>query len=426
MTSAVVSPPSVSSPAPSAAPSAAPAPAPVAKSAPVAPKAASQPPAAPSKPPVVAKDPRLPRTKRDPNAPDAMRDAVNRAAAMPDPNAEKEPTAPASTVPVEKPAVNPQDKARAALSTTGSTPEPKAPIPQPEAQRQPAQDPMAELESLRRSNSDYGRKFKSLENELSDHRKFREEQTKAAEQAKLQPYEARHPAYQQNMARIAKVESFEAAFSSLPPEQQTAQIRNGMAHRMGVNNDDLQMSTNWKAHKEQVTQQMAADPDGFVSQRAEQIAQQTVERVLNQRMQEQQIRTQVHQHLSDPIVKNFAQEHPEDFRAALQHFDNNTEAVANQVHMLHNLRKAEAERDALAKQLEEANAQRGMVTEQQRLLKGKVTLTREPAGSQPVGDPLLAARAWAKANNIPATITNAKFFAKLRELQAQNGKPQNA
>jgi hypothetical protein len=347
-----------------------------------------------------------------------MQQALRKAAAATPSDDSDTPAAPASTAPA-KPEVNPQDKARAALSTTPTaTPEAK---PAAEAPKAPTHDPMAELEALRRSNSDQGRRYKAMEAEMSELRKFREEQTKQAEQAKLKPYQAQHPMHQQSMQRIALAEAFEAATEGMDQQQrvQTAQ-------RMGITNDDLKLKNEWKSHKEQVSQQMAADPDGFISQRAEQIAEQKFNDLFQRKIQEHQIRSQVHEHLNDPVVSQFRQQNPEDFKQALQAFDGNTEALANQVHMLHNLQKVQAEKEALAKRIEELEAQSGMVTEQRRLLKGNATITREPAGAQPVADPLSAARAWAKANNVTASITNHKFFAKLQELKAQNGKPQNA
>jgi hypothetical protein len=347
-----------------------------------------------------------------------MQQALRKAAAATPPSDDT--PAPAATAPT-KVDVNQQDKARAALSTTPTTATPEA-KPQPEAARPaPQHDPMQELEALRRSNSEQGRRYKAMETEMAQLRQFREEQTKAAEQAKLKPYQAQHPQHQQSMQRIALAEAFEAATEGMDQQQRVA-----TAQRMGITNDDLKLKNEWKSHREQVSQQMATDPDAFISQRAEQIAEQKFNDLFQRKIQEHQIRSQVHEHLNDPVVAQFRQQNPQDFKEALQAFDGNTEALANQVHMLNNLQKVQAEKDALAKRIEELEAQSGMVTEQQRLLKGRATITREPAGAQPISDPLAAARAWAKANNVPASITNHKFFAKLQELKAQNGKPQNA
>lgn len=346
-----------------------------------------------------------------------MQAALRKAAAATPPDEDSAAPAPA---PSATPAVTaPQDKARAALSTTPVTPEAK-PAAESQAQRQP-NDPMQELESLRRSNSEQGRRYKAMEAELAQHRQFREEQTKQAEQAKLKPYQAQHPQHTQSMQRIALAEAFEAA-----AEGMDQQMRVQTAQRMGITNDDLKLKNEWKSHRDQVSQQMATDPDAFISNRAEQIAEQKFEALFSRKIQEHQIRGQVHQHLNDPVVAQFRQQNPDAFREFLTATDGNTEVVANQVHMYHNLQKAEAEKAVMAKRIEELESQSGMVTEQQRLLKSRTTITREPAGAQPIADPMAATRAWANANGIPARITNPKFFAKLNELKGQNGKPQNA
>lgn len=416
MTTAVASPTSTPAPSPSPTPSAAPAPASAPKAASPVPKAASQPPAAPSNPNNAANKTPAQRTRRDP-ATDPMRAALQKAAAA----TPAEPTDDASPAPSPAPsatATSDADKARAALGTTPATPTEPKPTEQP---KPTAPDPMRELEALRRSNSEQGRRFKEMESELTKLREFREEQAKLAEQAKLKPYQAQHPDYNQSMQRVALAAAFEAATEGMDQAQRVA-----TAQRMGITNDDLKLKNEWKAHQQKVTQEFTADPTAYIAKEADRVAEQKFEALFTRKMQEHQIRSEVHRHLHDPIVKQFAQSNPDDFRQFLQQADGNTELVANQVHMLHNLRQAEAEKAELAKRIEELEARSGMVTEQQRLLKSRATLTREPAGAQPVSDPLGAARAWAKANNIPAVITNPKFFAKLQELKGQNGKPQNA
>ena len=427
MTTTLVSAPSAPAPVSSPTPAAASAPVSSAKTTPAAPKAASQPPVAPSTPQNVVKNPRQPKTGRDPNAPDPLRDAVAKhaAASKQSDSSTSDPATPVQSTPA-KPVANPQDKARAALSTTGTTPEAPKPATQPaQVQERAPQDPMAELESLRRSNSEYGRKFKALDTEMADYRKDRESRAKDAEQAKLRPFEVGHPDRDKSNAAIARAEAYEAALSSIPEEQLTPQLRNAMAHRMGVTNEDMSLKNEFKAHTKQHMERMASDPS-YMTSMIQKEASKVVAQVLERREQENQIRGQVREHLTDPVVQQFREAHPDDFRQALAAFDGNTEALANQVHMLNNLNKANAEKEVLTKRIAELEAKSGMVTEQQRLLRQKTTIVREPAGVQPVSDPLVATREWAKANNVPATITNHKFFAKLTELKALNGKQPSA
>ena len=66
-----------------------------------------------------------------------------------------------------------------------------------------------------------------------------------------------------------------------------------------------------------------------------------------------------------------------------------------------------------------------MATEQQRLLKARTTVAREPV-AKTVGDPLKAAKAWAVENGVTPSMSHPRFRAKLSELHAAKSNPGNA
>lgn len=317
---------------------------------------------------------------------------------------------------------SPQDAAKAALSTT------RAPAGQP-TQAQPSAPPdpqMAELMALRRTTSEQGRRFQQMHQEVQQLRQFREEQVKKAEAANVKPYMSTHPDHTATMARVQRADSFDAALSALPPEvQSNPQVRAAMAQKMGVTNEDLALRNEWKAHKETVSQQMAADPDAFIQKRAEQIAEQKFNELFERRTQEQRIQQEIHTHLQDPVAQKYLQEHPQEFRQAIQDMGGRTDYAVHMAQMHEANQRLLARVAELERNVQEKEGVAGMAEEQQRLLKSRATHTREVA-PQIVLDPLKAARKWAKENDVPPSMNHPKFAAKVSELYQQRGKPPSA
>ena len=321
-TSVVASPTSAPAKAPSA-PASAPAAAP--SSAPATPtQGAAKPTPAPSKPQNVVKN-SIGRVDRR-GANDPMKAALERAKAAPAPQFEttgdggNEPVAATPAQPT--PQVSPADRAKAALSTTGKPGE--QPPAQPTGEAAPtnpqsqAPDPARELESLRRSNSDFGRKLQNMNQELAEHRERKATADKEAEAAKLKPYMSGHPEHQASIGRMAKADAFDAALRSATAEQQSdPAYRSKLAREMKVTNADITLRDDWNAHREDHQSRMASDPDYFRKE-VDKHSEAAAERVWERKSQEQRIRQDVTRDLADPEVRSFAKANPADFQRVLE------------------------------------------------------------------------------------------------------------
>ena len=414
--------PATSSPAPASAPAAAPSQSsssPAAQGAPKQSAAPSQSNNAVESP--TEKAPRQGKRSRD-NDPlfQRAKELAQKARDNPDGAPEAAPATPAQASDGQ-PQPSAQDRAKAALSTNAGT----APTPTAPPQQSAPPDPQAELTTLRRSNSHLGRQMSQFQQELQTLRQEREQRATEAKTAALKPYHAKHPEYQANMARVARADGFDKAWKALPPEVQTSQLRAQMAHSMGVTNEDMALRSQQADHAEQVKQEMAADPDGYIERRAEEVAERKFQQLFERKTQEQQITQEIQRDLEDPLVQRYRQERPEEFQKAVNDLGGRTDYAAHMV-KLHSanteLIGVLQEKDRIIADLE---AKSGMSAEQQRLLKGRVTHTREPA-TQLVIDPLKAARDWAKANGVPPSMSHPKFRDKLDELMRIHKKPSNA
>ena len=429
-TTVVASPTSAPAKAPSApasAPAAAPSPAPATPT-----QGAAKPTPAPSKSQSVVKN-SIGRIDRR-GANDPMKAALERAKAAPAPQFETtgdgghEPVATTPAQPTQQ--VSPADRAKAALSTTGKPGEqtPAQPTgetapPNPQSQ---APDPNRELETLRRSNSDFGRKLQTMNQELTEHRERKATADKEAEAAKLKPYMSGHPEHQASMSKVMKADAFDAALSIASAEQQNdPAYRAQLARKLGVTNTDLQLRDEWKAHKEDVSARIAADPEGYMRKEAEKVAQATFNQMWERRAQEDQIRQGVSRDLADPEVRSFAKANPADFQRVLEATGHNTEWAAHHIKLFTAYNAQQARIEELESRMGDSDAKAGMATEQQRLLKARTTVAREPV-ARTVGDPLKAAKAWAVENGVTPSMSHPRFRAKLSELHAAKSNPGNA
>lgn len=428
-TNTIASPTSAPASAPSApasAPAAAPSPAPATPT-----QGAAKPTPAPSKPQNVVKNSIGRPDRRGAN--DPMKVALEKARAAPAPQqaptggdgeAAKEATAqPTATV-------SPADRAKAALSTTAKPTEPqaqKAPAAAEPAQPQSQPlDPAKELEVLRRSNSDFGRKLQTMNQELAEHREHRATAAKEAEALKLKPYMAGHPEHQATLSKVMKADAFDAALSIASTEQQNdPAYRAQLARKLGVSNADLQLRDEWKSHKENVSAQFAADPEGTIRKEAERVAQSTFNQMWERRVQEDKVRQDVNRDLADPEVRNFAKANPADFQRVLEATGHNTEWAAHHIKLFAAYNTQAARIEELESRIGDSDAKAGMATEQQRLLKARTTVAREPV-AKTVGDPLKAAKAWAIENGITPSMSHPQFRAKLSEYHAAKSNPGNA
>lgn len=284
---------------------------------------------------------------------------------------------------------------------------------------QPAIDYKAQYEQLHRSNSELGRRiaerdkaYADVQRQVADFNKRDQENRKQAEVAKLKPYMARHPDYQNTQMRVQKADAFLAAMEAAPPElQNNPQYKASLAARLGVKNEDLALRDEANAHKAQVTQQMASDPEAFIAQRAEQIAEQKFQEMFSRKQQEFQIEQEIHQDFNDPIVRQFASEHNDEVRQAIED-GVPPKYAAHQIKLFHALTSAESKIAELEARLEGQSQEVGMAKEQQRLLKSRATITREPA-SKAVSDPHKSWQSWCQENK----VTNILSPGAQRKLQ---------
>lgn len=264
-----------------------------------------------------------------------------------------------------------------------------------------------------------------FQQELQTLRQEREQRAAEAKTVNLKPYHAKHPDYQQTLNRVNRADAFDNAWKSLPEEAKTPQLRAQMAHSMGVSNEDMTIRNEQRAHKEQVAMEMASDPDGYIERRAEEVAERKFQQLFDRKTQEHQLTQEIQRDLADPLVERYRQERPEEFQKAVNDLGGRTDYAAHMVKM----HAANTEMVRLLQEKDRAiadlEAKTGMSAEQQRLTKGRATITREPA-TQLVLDPLKEARAWATKNGVPPTMSHPKFRDKLDELMRIHKKPSNA
>lgn len=296
--------------------------------------------------------------------------------------------------------VDPADRAKAMASTTGKPVESTATPAQPEF------DFRSGYENLHKSNSELGRRLaerdkamQQMQAQLQQFNQSQETARKAAEQAKLKPYMGQHPDYQNNMARIQKADAFAAALDAAPPElQNNPQYRAQLAQRMGVKNEDLSLRDEARAYREQVQNQMAADPDRFIAERAAQIAEQKFNELFAHKQMEYEVQNEVKAQFNDPVVRQFAAEHNEEVQQAIKD-GVPVQYAAHQIKLFSALQQAEKKIAELESRLEGQSKEVGMAQEQQRLLKSRATVTREPAAAQRA-DPHRQWQGWLKDSGI--------------------------
>lgn len=311
---------------------------------------------------------------------------------------------PAKRQQAQQPApVDPTDKAKAMASTTGKP-----------AETLTATEPdyKSEFEKYHRANSDLGRRIaerdkalQEMQAQLQQYTRQQEESRKAAELAKLKPYMGQHPDYQNNMARIQKAEAFTAALEAAPPElQNNPQYRAQLAQRMGVRNEDLTLRDEHRAYQQQVQQQIAADPDRFIAERAAQVAEQKFQELFQRKQMEFEVQREVQEQFNDPVVRQFAAEHNEEVQQAIRD-GVPPQYAAHQIKLFDALQKAESRIQELESRLEGQSKEVGMAQEQQRLLKSRATVTREPAAAQKA-DPHRQWQSWLKESGIKDPLSH--------------------
>lgn len=118
----------------------------------------------------------------------------------------------------------------------------------------------------------------------------------------VSPFSRRHPEYSQTRSRLDRVQMFERAAEGIQDEQQVRQ----MAQRMGVTVDDLKMSQEARATREQMTEELLSDPDSFIADRVQGL----IQNHFNQYEQYQQARTSTGQWMerNQDLVQHYAKD----------------------------------------------------------------------------------------------------------------------
>jgi len=373
-----------------------------------------------------------------------------------------------STTPSAKPAtgprLSPEQRAKALLDSRGisadepaaQTPAPQPPTAQPtqttasqpqapqagnQANVAPTQDPASELMALRRSNSDMGRQFAQVRQQLGTYQtemqklmQERDQQRQQAAQFKLKPFEVGHPEQSRNQARIDRVEHFDAsvagALEALPAEMRTneaaAQIRNRIAAKLGVTNEDLKLRDEFKAHTEEHNRKMATDPTYFQNKVAE-VARREAQTLFQQEHMKAKAHQEVSQLFNQPHVTEFRKDpkNAQDFAKAVND-GVPAEYAEHMVRLYTDNRNKNTQLQEMANRIRELEEKSGMVTEQQRLVRARSAVTREPA-TQTIGDPYKVAKAaWNPKTNGPAIMQNPKFLKEVNRLRELQGAPPSA
>ncbi len=319
------------------------------------------------------------------------------------------PTGPSGT-PAPAASGNPAEIAaqRKQAASNGPAGAPKTPTTTPNTTGAPPAhiDP---LKSLNDAKADFGRQKAEFDRRLaaqdaqlktfqSEHQKREQEAAKA----NLKQWNRNHPNQPQAMRKIQNVAAYMRAMEAATPEQQAdPKYMAGLAQRMQVTKEDGQLYDQYQADREEITAQFQADPDGFIQQRAEQVAGRLIQDAFAQFQQHATARADVEK----------------DIGLLAKHRELSTKLLNDKVPYDHVIRtlKLEDELATLRAGSAQAKTATTVAGEQQRLAKSRASVTRDPVAAPQSAIYEMASKEATRLGIEPGTTKFNKLLVKFEQ-----------
>jgi len=129
-----------------------------------------------------------------------------------------------------------------------------------------------------------------------------EQRQREADVQKLQQWHPKHPDHQTAMSRLERVKHYSAAVQGATqglPQESHDDVKARIAQSIGISNDDIQFHNQWVQNDQQVRQELARDPEGFIEQRVAALLERSLDTRFSQFEQYQTARVQAQQYLSE-------------------------------------------------------------------------------------------------------------------------------
>lgn len=205
----------------------------------------------------------------------------------------------------------------------------------------------------------------------------------AEAQAKdLPKWDRKNPANARFSNTLTKWDSYRRAVQMAKTPEQRQALDETLGRQF--NEDDFKDIESWEAHQREFSASMAADPAGTIDERARAVAREEFQTLISQFQQHNSANSTIEQDFNGalkPILENpeYAKQFEQTLRSGVPY-----DVAKQMVMQAHEL-------DSLRSRVRGADKATASVTEQQRLLKGNASVTRDPKTSTSI-DPIAVAK----------------------------------
>lgn len=321
-----------------------------------------------------------------------------------------------STAPIE--GANPANKVtqagqKPADPTAGALPNPKSkPNPTQIQQPQQGQQPVDFRKQLLDEKARWGheraqmrQQLEAFQQQAQQWESERKRQEAEANRLKLKSWNPQHPESSRTRERLARVDAFMAAMSAATPEQQAdPAYRTALARKMSVTAEDAKLHDEWTQNRDHTVAEFSADPEGYITGVARQIAAPMIQQALQQFQTHMQAVQEVQRDLGDmAAIKPYA--------------PMLAQALQNGVPYEYALKMVAQQRELEQLKAGAGSAQRMQQSadERVRLQKQGASMTRDPRGA---GMPDLYELAKKEADKDGISYDSPKFMKILSRLEA--------